>query len=304
MATSISWADETWNPVVGCTPVSPGCAHCYAATMARRLNRWGMPQYQGLTREAGGWSGVVRTLPAALAVPYRWQRPRVVFVGSMSDLFHCDVPDAWLNRVWDVMLDTSHVYLVLTKRAHRMRGYLEARALRDDAAPPNIWAGVSIESAAELDRLDALAPALPVAGRFLSLEPLLGPLADPLDHALEARRRDGGGAPPIDWVIVGGESGAGARPMAPEWARDIRDLCARRGIPYHFKNWGPRGLGNLLDGRAWDACPPRLEAAELWIEPPPKLRDVCRTCRTAPATHHHRCRGCLARHLAAMEAAV
>jgi protein gp37 len=299
MATGISWADETWNPVVGCTPVSPGCAHCYAAAMARRLERWGRPQYQGLTRPDGdGWSSVVRCLPEALGVPYRWTRPRVVFVGSMCDLFHDSVPTSFLDRVWRVMEDTDHIYLVLTKRAPRLRRYLLEREHKWSSGV-NIWAGVSIETEAQIDRLDSLV-GLPVVGRFVSLEPLLGPVAAPLESALS--RLDGddslwhGCGNPIDWIIAGGESGTGAREMKPEWVRGVKNLCRLRGIPFHFKQWGPRGRGRQLDGRTWDARPPDEARDALWIEPPPELRDTCRTCRKAPVLRHHRCRECLARH--------
>ena len=302
MATGISWAEETWNPVVGCTPVSPGCAKCYAATMARRLERFGRPQYQGLARPDGTWSGVVRPVPGALRLPYRWTRPRVVFVGSMTDLFHPEVPDSFLDRVWAVMEDTDHVWLVLTKRPWRMSAYVADRAAWRQKAPRgrSIWLGTSIETAGQLGRLAALAPALPTAGRFLSLEPLLGPLAGPLDDALEELWRGGRGLTPspagsVDWIIVGGESGAGARPMRPAWARDVRDLCMRRGIPMHFKQWGPRGRGRCLDGRAHDACPPELHRLEMEIEPPAHLRDPCIDCKALPAFRHHRCRGCLSR---------
>ena len=304
MATSISWADETWNPVVGCTPVSPGCAKCYAATMARRLERWGRAQYQGLARPDGTWSGAVRCVPGALHLPYRWMRPRVVFAGSMTDLFHPQVPDAFLDQVWAVMEDTDHVWLVLTKRPERMRGHVEIRDAwrRERGLPParNIWCGTSIETASQLDRLAALAPPLPAGGRFLSIEPLLGPLAGPLDDALEELWRGSREHPPaaagsVNWIIVGGESGAGARPMRPAWARDIRDLCVRRGIPMHFKQWGPHGLGRCIDGRTHDACPPELQRLEMEIEPPAHLRDLCRDCSALPAFRHHRCRGCLRR---------
>lgn len=304
MATGISWADEAWNPVVGCSPVSPGCARCYAATTARRLEAFGQPQYRGLANPDGTWSGEVRCLPEALLAPYRWTRPRVVFVGSMCDLFHDGVPDAFLDRIWDVMRGTDHVYLVLTKRAARLRRYLlESQEWRVER-PDNIWGGVSIETAAQLGRLDHLASGpLPLAGRFLSLEPLLGPLAGPLGAELgrlgDTRHPTTWPASlavsahsPVDWIIAGGESGAGARPMRPEWVRGVRDLCVSRAIPFHFKQWGPRGQGAELDGRRWGARPPDKVRDALWIEPPSRLRGRCLTC-PAPVHAHSRCRACL-----------
>ena len=299
--TGISWADETWNPVVGCTPVSPGCAHCYAARTALRLGRTpALPQYRDVAwrdlLDRPAWSGLVRTVPAALQTPYRWARPRVVFLGSMSDIFHERVPDAFLDRIWNVIEDTDHIYLVLTKRPERMLRHLARRA-RAAGAPWNVWAGTSIESPAQLDRLEPLLGCRPYAAAvFLSCEPLLAPHAGPLDKAIRDADGEGGlwdGCGGVDWIIAGGESGAGARPMDPAWPRGIRDMCARRRIPFHFKQWGPPRLGRVLDGVAWDACPPAAEAANMGeIEPPPR---PCRTCWTAAAVRHNHCRGCLGR---------
>ena len=305
--TGISWADETWNPVVGCTPVSTGCAHCYAARTALRLGR--MPallQYRDVARQdligRPAWSGLVRMVPAALQAPYRWARPRTVFLGSMSDIFHERVPDQYLDCIWDTIEDTDHVYLVLTKRPERMRRHLARRA-KAKGTPWNVWVGTSIESPAQLGRLAPLIGCRPYARAvFLSLEPLLESLAGPLEKALRRLdyRRPGLDGPiwdicvGVDWVIAGGESGTGARPMAPTWPREIRDMCARLHIPFHFKQWGPSRLGRVLDGSVWDACPPAVEAAEMAeIEPPPRS---CRTCEGAPASRHNRCRACLARH--------
>ena len=316
--TGISWADETWNPVVGCTPVSTGCAHCYAARTALRLDRCGLPQYRDLAQldliGRPAWSGTVRSLPDALSIPYRWGEPRVVFVGSMSDIFHEQVPGAFLDRIWDVMEQTDHVYLVLTKRPMRMRDQVRKRAERGGRTG-NIWVGTSIESASAacMSRLGALVEMRPWAHRtFLSLEPLLEPLARPLKAAAGKFRRDrgldggiwGGCDGFVDWIIAGGESGPGTRPMQAEWARELRDLCRRLDIPFHFKQWGPPGRGRSLDGRIWDACPPRTEAADIsrvvgrpWSGPTHDLTDVdrCITCREMPVFRHSRCRGCLGR---------
>jgi len=308
MATGISWADETWNPVVGCTPVSPGCRLCYAARTALRLGRMpALSQYRGVARQdligRPAWSGLVRTVPAALQAPYRWARPRVVFLGSMSDVFHERVPDAYLDRIWDVIEDTDHIYLVLTKRPERMRRHLARRA-EVKGAPWNVWAGTSVEAPAQVNRLEPLLECRPYARAvFLSLEPLLESLAVPLEVAL---RQLGRRVPrhrevsslwheigEVDWVIAGGESGPGARSMAPAWPREIRDMCARQHIPFHFKQWGPPRLGRVLDGVTWDACPPAVEVADMAeIEPPAR---PCRTCATVPAVRHNRCRGCLGR---------
>ena len=295
MATGISWADETWNPVVGCTPVSTGCAHCYAARTALRLDRCGVPQYRGLAQSdligRPAWTGAVRTVPAALQIPYHWTRPRVVFLGSMSDLFHEQVPGEFLDRIWDVIEDTDHVYLILTKRPERMRRYLDAKR----ELPWNAWVGTSIESPAQLHRLEPLLECRPFAGgTFLSLEPLLAPLAEPLaDEAQRLPGHMGDISRFVDWVIAGGESGAGARPMQPAWPRELRDLCHQLCIPFHFKQWGPPRLGRVLDGRAWDKCPPEFVRAGL--EEPPADHHRCRTCETAPVFRHNRCRLCLSR---------
>jgi protein gp37 len=231
--TKIAWTSETWNPTVGCSRVSPGCTRCYAVDVAHRQLQ---DAHVGLTIRRDGerpdWTGEVRCLPDRLTIPVRWQTPRRVFVDSMSDLFHPKIPLGFFAEVWDVMVVTPiHTYQILTKRPQRI-----ARTLGPDgigfyavegAVPcpqPNIWLGTSIESDSFTRRAEALRTS-PAAIRFLSLEPLLGPLPS-LDLT------------GIDWVIVGGESGNGARPMHPDWARDIRDRCTRAGIPFFFKQWG------------------------------------------------------------------
>jgi protein gp37 len=230
--TAIEWTDATWNPVRGCTKISPGCKHCYAETFAERFR--GVPDHpfeQGFD---------LRLVPHALDLPTRWRRGRLVFVNSMSDLFHDDVPLEYIRRVFDVMRETPrHTYQVLTKRAER----LEALAPSLTFAP-NVWMGVSIESQEYAWRADHLRR-VPAAVRFLSLEPLLGPL--------EELSLTG-----IGWVIVGGESGYGARPMAAEWVLAIRDACEVADVPFFFKQWGGvmKGRhGRELDGKTWDARP-------------------------------------------------
>jgi protein gp37 len=230
--TGIEWTETTWNPVTGCTKVSPGCKHCYAERMAHRLQAIGQANYR---------RGFELTLqPHMLELPLHWRRPQVIFVNSMSDLFHVSVPLDYIQRVFDVMRRARwHRFQVLTKRADRLAEIAD----RLDW-PENVWMGVSVESSAYMGRIDLLR-ATSARTKFLSLEPLLGPLSDlDLQH--------------IDWVIVGGESGPGSRPMDPEWARDIRDQCIAAAVPYFFKQWGgpnKKRAGRVLDGRTWDEMP-------------------------------------------------
>ena len=228
----IEWTETTWNPVTGCSKVSPGCAHCYAERMAKRL------QAMGVRKHGVGFD--VATHADALDEPYRWKRPRLVFVNSMSDLFHPSVPAAFIEAVFATMNEVSqHTFQVLTKRPERVRA-LESRLWWT----PNIWLGVSIESEQWLERLGPLT-ATGARTKFLSLEPLLGPIPG-LDLS------------GIDWVIAGGESGPGARPMQVEWVRSIRDTCVRGEVPFFFKQWGgvfKKRTGRTLDGRTWDQMP-------------------------------------------------
>lgn len=284
----IEWTDATWNPLRGCTEVSPGCRNCYAATLAWRFAGSGQP-YEGLVRKLSNgkvvWTGKIRLAPEKLDEPLHWRKPRTIFVNSMSDLFYEDVPDSFIDEVFTVMLACTvltnigdHKFQVLTKRANRMAAYFASRSpadhlrtwakggdgwiIMDDenvlfseqvesmtcarwdsercAVPgtvgegysqcgelfplPNVWLGVSVEDQARKDRIDQLRT-IPAAVRFLSLEPLLQDLGS-LDL-------DG-----IGWVIVGGESGPGARPMHPDWARSIRDQCQAAGVPFFFKQHG------------------------------------------------------------------
>jgi protein gp37 len=232
LGSSIEWTEATWNPVTGCSKVSPGCKHCYAERMAKRLQAMGQPNYR---------RGFEVTLqPQALELPLGWKRPRAVFVNSMSDLFHEEVPLEFIERVFDVMGQASwHRFQILTKRADRL-AELGGRLRRT----PNIWMGVSVETAAFVSRVEHLR-ATGAQVKFLSLEPLLGPL-----HGLDLHG--------IDWVIVGGESGPKARPMDPAWVVDLRDQCQRSGIPFFFKQWGganKKKAGRLLEGRTWDELP-------------------------------------------------
>lgn len=241
---AIEWTEATWNPTTGCDKISEGCENCYALTLAKRLKAMGAAKYQndGNPRTSGPGFGVTAH-PDALLLPYSWPVPRLVFVNSMSDLFHARVPVAFIRQVLSVMADTpQHTYQVLTKRAHRLR-----RIAGQLAFPSNVWIGVSVENSEHLDRVQDLL-AVPAAVRFLSCEPLLGPLTG-LDLS------------GIDWVIAGGESGPRHRPMDPAWVEEIRDACELAGVPFFFKQWGgrtPKAGGRSLDGRTYDGMPVSL----------------------------------------------
>jgi protein gp37 len=229
---AIEWTEATWNPVTGCDKVSPGCAHCYAERMARRLQAMRQPNYL---------RGFELTLqPAMLPLPLRWKKPRRIFVNSMSDLFHPAVPAEYVQAVFDVMARAHwHEFQVLTKRSERL-----SELDRSLPWPEHVWMGVSVENRRFVYRIDDLRRTH-ARVKFLSLEPLLGPLT----------RLDLTG---IHWVIAGGESGPRARPMREEWVRDIRDQCAAAGVPFFFKQWGgvfKSRTGRELEGRTWDDMP-------------------------------------------------
>ncbi len=230
--TAIEWTDTTWNPLTGCTKISPGCKHCYAERMSLRLQSMGQPNYA---------NGFKLTLHEhMLDQPLSWRKPRTVFVNSMSDLFHRDVPTEFIQRVFAVMRRASqHRFQVLTKRSKRV-----ADLSGEIDWPENVWMGVSVENADYTFRIDHLRQT-GAAVKFLSVEPLLGPLPD--------LNLTG-----IDWVIVGGESGPGARPMTSEWVTDIRDQCVAAEVPFFFKQWGGVNKGRTgrqLEGRTWDEMP-------------------------------------------------
>ncbi len=228
----IEWTEATWNPVTGCTKISPGCKHCYAERLAKRLQAMGVKKY------ANGFR--VTLHPDVLDIPLHWRKPRMIFVNSMSDLFHDEVPLTFIQRVFGTMQRAHwHTFQVLTKRAERL-----AHLAPHLPWPRNVWMGVSVENERYKYRIDLLRQ-VPAAVRFLSLEPLLGPLPE-----LDLRG--------IHWVIVGGESGPGARPMRPEWVTDIRDQCLAAGVPFFFKQWGgvhKARNGRILDGRLWNQLP-------------------------------------------------
>ena len=229
---SIEWTEMTWNPVTGCTKISPGCKHCYAERMARRLHAMGSKNYENGFR--------VTLQPHMLEQPLRWRTPRTVFVNSMSDLFHTDVPTEFIQQVFEVMRRAHwHTFQVLTKRSDRIRALN-----REIDWPDNVWMGVSVEDTNYTFRIDNLRRT-GARTKFLSLEPLLGPLPK-----LKLKK--------IDWVIVGGESGPGARPVDPAWITDIRDQCGRADVAFFFKQWGgvnKKKTGRDLDGRTWNEFP-------------------------------------------------
>jgi protein gp37 len=243
IGSSIEWTEATWNPVAGCTVLSPGCTNCYAMRMASRLESMGQDKYTGVTRVSGGrpkWNGRINLDEASLMVPRSWKTGRMIFVNSMSDLFHEAVPLDFIKRVFSTMNECpQHTFQVLTKRSERLLELGEH--LRWSS---NIWMGVSVESEEFTDRIEHLRN-VPAVVRFLSCEPLLGPL-----NELNLTS--------IDWVIAGGESGPGSRPVRPEWISSIRDQCLVAKTAFHFKQWGgvnKKKSGRLLDGRTWDEFP-------------------------------------------------
>ncbi|GAA0736827.1 phage Gp37/Gp68 family protein [Dactylosporangium roseum] len=245
--TAIEWTEVTWNPTTGCDQISAGCDNCYALTLAKRLKAMGAVKYQndGDPRTSGPGFGLT-VHETALRQPYTWTAPSVVFVNSMSDLFHARVPIGFVRDVFAVIADTpQHTYQVLTKRSTRLRRLAE----RLDW-PANLWMGVSVEDVATLTRINDLR-VVPAAVRFVSCEPLLGPL-DTIDL-------DG-----VGWVIAGGESGPRHRPIDPAWVTQLRDRCIAAEVPFFFKQWGgrtPKAGGRLLEGRTWDEMPTPMLAA-------------------------------------------
>jgi protein gp37 len=281
---SIEWTTKTWNPVVGCQKVSAGCEHCYAIRVAYRNAALGQVAYQGLTRKLSdgsmNWTGVVRTLPERLREPLRWKKPARIFVDSMSDLFHKDVPDHFLDQVFAMMaLCSQHTFQILTKRPERMLAHLgrgpwpATRAILELDTPTgtwpltNVWLGVSVEDQRTADERIPLLLQTPAAVRFLSCEPLLSPID--LTHVRDAywpEQLNVNAFRGIAWVIAGGESGAHARPMDLDWARSLRDQCQAAGVAFYFKQHGGRthaAGGRLLDGRTYDEYPEPLLSSAL-----------------------------------------
>lgn len=232
----IEWTDSTWNPVTGCTKIGPGCDNCYAERFAERWRGIvGHPYEQGFD---------LKQWPSRLEQPSHWKKPRMIFVNSMSDLFHKDIDRRYIDLVFDTMEHADwHVYQVLTKRSSLMRNYVRVR-YGNGKVPRHIWLGVSVEDAAHASRIRHLKE-IDSEARFISFEPLLGQI-DEIDLS------------GVAWAIVGGESGPGARPMHPRWARRLRDICDRDGVAFFFKQWGgarPKSGGRLLDGEEWNGFP-------------------------------------------------
>jgi protein gp37 len=244
-SSDIEWTEATWNPIAGCKIVSPGCTNCYAMRMAARLQAMGMAKYAGTTRKSGRrhvWTGRVNTDSDALSAPLQWRKPKRIFVNSMSDLFQEKADERFIRQVWQVMEHAHwHSFQVLTKRPERM---LQVLSKTDFPMLPNVWLGASVENSDCLDRIDILRR-VPASVRFISFEPLLGPIVAPVLAG-------------IHWAIVGGESGPQARPIERWWVEELRDSCQRQDVAFFFKQWGgkrKKQTGRLLGDRTWDEYP-------------------------------------------------
>jgi protein gp37 len=242
---NIEWTEATWNPIAGCSMVSPGCTNCYAQRMAARLNAMHVTKYADTTRKSGRrfvWTGRVNFDESTLAAPLKWRKPLRIFVNSMSDLFQSPVPESFVRRVWETMEQAHwHTFQILTKRPERMRDILRGGDFR---VLENVWLGTSVESQEFVDRIDVLRET-PAHIRFVSFEPLIGPV---IDADLSN----------VHWAIVGGESGPAARPMESWWVEELRDMCRKQRVAFFFKQWGGIGkdrTGRTLEGRTWDEYP-------------------------------------------------
>ena len=275
--TKIEWSEMVWNPIRGCTRVSEGCRNCYAERVAARFSGLGEP-YHGLAilkNHQPRWTGKVRFIEKHLEDPWRWKKPRMIFVNSMSDLFHEQVSDGWIAKIiWVMSRSPRHIFQILTKRPERMRDFLQ-RKENWEGSLRNIWWGVSVEDQKTADERIPLLLETPVAIRWVSYEPALGPLKLTRQHEFcpihsgfcmkTCPTKIG-----IDWLVCGGESGPGARPMHPDWARNIRNQCFAMNIPFFFKQWGEydaegirtgkKSSGDFLDGHQWRQFPPVLKA--------------------------------------------
>ncbi len=270
--TGIEWTDATWNPIAGCSIVSKGCTNCYAMKQAARLEAMGQAKYAGLTKTVNGkpvWTGKIAVAGKGFDQPLRWTKPRRIFVNSMSDLFHESVADETIDRVFDVMRQCErHVFQILTKRPDRMRDYYFRKGTPDDPGQdwyqPNIWLGVSVEDQATADQRIPILLDTPAALRWISAEPLLGPLdvSQWLDHHKVAGTGNRWHLP-LDWIVAGGESGPDARPMHPDWIRSVRDQCATRAVLFFFKQWGE--WREAVPGDEFDTSKGRLNKPPAFI---------------------------------------
>lgn len=249
-SSEIEWTDVTWNPVAGCSVASSGCTNCYAMRMAARLQAMKHHKYEGTTRKSGGryvWTGRVNLDEGSLSAPLEWRKPKRIFVNSMSDLFHPDVPDEFIRRVWDVMVDCpQHHFQILTKRPDRMADLFELGLITPKA---HIWVGTSVESEEVVDRVAHLAK-IKQATLFISFEPLIAEISD-----VDLRG--------IHWAIVGGESGPRSRPMDEAWVERLYEICRRDDVAFFFKQWGGRNkkaAGRELHGTTYDEYPLELSA--------------------------------------------
>lgn len=249
-SSEIEWTDVTWNPVAGCTIASSGCTNCYAMRMAARLQAMGHAKYEGTTRKSGGryvWTGRVNIDESSLAAPLEWRKPKRIFVNSMSDLFHHDVPERFIKRVWETMIACpQHHFQILTKRPDRMAALFSSGAI---SAQQHIWVGTSVESEEVSERVKHLA-SIKGATLFISFEPLIGEIKD-----IDLRG--------LHWAIVGGESGPRSRPMEEAWVERLLEICRRDDVAFFFKQWGGRNkkvTGRVLHGRTFDEYPLELEA--------------------------------------------
>jgi protein gp37 len=241
----IEWTEATWNPVAGCTMVSPGCTNCYAMRMASRLNAMGVSKYTGTTRKSAGrvvWTGKVKFDESSLSAPLKWRKPKRIFVNSMSDLFQTSVPEEFIRLVWEVMEKAHwHTFQILTKRPDRMRDILNSSKF---PTLKNVWLGTSVENQEAVERI-AVLQSTPAHVRFISFEPLIGPIIEP-------------NLADIHWAIIGGESGPNARPMEQWWVEELRDACQKQNVAFFFKQWGgvrKDRTGRTLEGRTWDEYP-------------------------------------------------
>lgn len=257
--TKIQWTEAVWNPLAGCTKVSPGCAHCYAERMAKRLKAIGRPEYQDVVDDKGRWTGRVTLVPERLEQPLKWKKPRMIFVNSMSDLFHEDVPDDFILAVFSIMLEAErHTFQLLTKRPERMRKICNALIY----PLPNVWLGASVEDQKRADERILWLFQTPAAVRFLSIEPMLGPIDLQMSTWFNNNSETKHNLPPngvgLDWVIAGCESGPKARPASPDWFRSLRDQCQAAGVAFFLKQMvidGKLVHTPELDGRRWVEYP-------------------------------------------------
>jgi len=255
MSTKIEWTDKTWNPIVGCSKVSPACDHCYAERMAARLaqNPHAPAAYQSVVQPGRPWTwnGKTALVESVLETPLHWRKPCRVFVGSMTDLFHPSTPFEWIDKIIDIMFCSPHItYQILTKRPERMHDYITHNMWLTNDPMEHVWFGVTVENQEQADKRIPVLLDTPAALRFVSIEPMLEGI----------NLNNGGMINGLDWVICGGETGPGARMMKASWAHNLRDQCVAAGVPFFFKKWGsfPRistDHQHIMEGKTWEQFP-------------------------------------------------